>query len=206
VQAERRLSTTSYAILGLLSSGPHTAYEIAQQMQRSFDYIWPRARSGLYTEPKALVAARYATVSHESRGRRPRAVYAITRKGQRALSDWLDSTPSPPTIEIETILRVMFADRGTKAQLQSSLHALRDYATELQARLIAQGESYPREGPLAHRMHLVATGGRFLHEYADLLQRYAQWAISEIDRWPSTGPDAANRGPVILEEQLVLFT
>src|SRR5438105_9038733 len=104
-------------------------------MQRAFDYVWPRARSGLYTEPKSLVAAGYATVSHQRHGRRPRAVYTATAKGRRAFADWLDTTPAPPTIEIEAILRVMFADRGSKTQLLSSLRALRDQAQELQARL-----------------------------------------------------------------------
>jgi PadR family transcriptional regulator AphA len=205
VQPRPRLTTTSYAILGLLTSGPHSAYEIAQQMLRSFDYVWPRARSGLYNEPKSLVAAGYATVSHQSRGRRPRAVYTVTPRGRRAFADWLDTTPAEPAIEIEAILRVMFADRGTKSQLQSSLRALRRQAQELQARAIAQAESYPREGPLAHRMHLVASGGRFVHEYADLLRRYAEWALAEVQGWPSTGPQAAKRGPALLDEQLALF-
>jgi PadR family transcriptional regulator AphA len=200
-----RLTTTSYAVLGLLVSGPHTGYELAQQMQRAFDYVWPRARSGLYTEPKALVEAGYATVSHERHGRRPRAVYSVTPKGRRAFRSWLDESPAPPVVEIEAILRVMFADRGSKAQLQSALRTLRDQADELQSRALAQGASYPREGPLAERMHLIATGGRFVHEYAEMLRRYAAWALREVESWPSTGPAAAPRGPALLQEQLTLF-
>jgi PadR family transcriptional regulator, regulatory protein AphA len=201
----RRLTTTSYAVLGLLVSGPHTAYELAQQMERAFDYVWPRARSGLYTEPKLLVAAGLATVSHERTGRRPRAVYAVTPAGRRAFAEWLETPPTPPAIEVEAILRVMFADRGTQAQLLSALDALRDHASQLQARALAQAASYPQEGPLSERMHLVALGGRFVHEYAAMLERYAAWAIAEVDRWPSIGPDAAPRGRQILDEQLRLF-
>src|SRR5436305_1463203 len=121
--AATRLSTTSYAVLGLLVSRPHTAYDIAQQMQRAFDYVWPRARSGLYTEPKLLVKAGLASVSHERHGRRPRAVYTATPEGHRAFRDWLATPAAPPAIEIEAILRVMFADRGTKAHLLTTLHA-----------------------------------------------------------------------------------
>jgi DNA-binding PadR family transcriptional regulator len=175
-------------------------------MQRAFDYVWPRARSGLYTEPKLLVAGGYATVSHQRHGRRPRAVYAVTAKGRRAFAAWLDTAPGAPTIEIEAILRVMFADRGSKAQLQSVLRALHQQAEELQARAIAQAQSYSRQSPLAERMHLVATGGRFVHEYAALLRRYAEWALAEVEAWPSTGPDAAPRGMALLNEQLRLFS
>jgi DNA-binding PadR family transcriptional regulator len=205
MQAVPRLTVTSYAILGLLTSGPHTAYEIAQQMQRSFDYVWPRARSGLYTEPKALVEVGYATVSHEPHGRRPRAVYSATEEGRRAFADWLDTPVTPPTIEIEAILRVMFADRGTKDQLLAALASLHEQASELQARALAQGRSYPQEGPLEGRLHLVATGGRFIHRYAAMLQSYAAWARREVESWPSTGPEAAARGPALLAEQLAMF-
>jgi PadR family transcriptional regulator, regulatory protein AphA len=200
-----RLTTTSYAMLGLLVSGPHTAYELAQQMQRAFDYIWPRARSGLYTEPKLLFRAGLATVTHERHGRRPRAVYTVTPAGREAFAAWLETPTTPPAIEIEAILRVMFADRGTASQLLAALHALHDHASELQSRAIAQGASYPRHGPLSERLHLVALGGRFVHEYAAMLERYAAWALAEVNRWPSTGPDAAARGPRILDEQLTLF-
>jgi PadR family transcriptional regulator, regulatory protein AphA len=200
-----RLTTTSYAVLGLLVSRPHTAYEIAQQMQRAFDYVWPRARSGLYTEPKLLVKAGYATVSHESHGRRPRAVYTATPEGCRAFRRWLGTPAAPPVIEIEAILRVMFADRGTKPQLLAALRALSRQADELQTRALAQGAGYQPEGELADRMHLVATGGRFVHEYAGMLGSYAAWAIAEVETWPSTGADASPRGRELLEEQLALF-
>ena len=50
------LTTTSYAILGLLAIKPWSTYELAQQMDRSLGRIWPRAQSKLYEEPKKLVA------------------------------------------------------------------------------------------------------------------------------------------------------
>jgi hypothetical protein len=37
------------------------------------------------------------------------------------------------------------------------------------------------------------------------LERYSAWALAEVNRWPTTGPDAAPRGPQILDEQLKLF-
>jgi PadR family transcriptional regulator, regulatory protein AphA len=200
--ATPRLSTTSYAILGLLTAGPHTAYEIAEQMQRAFDFIWPRARSGLYSEPKRLVAAGLADVRHEHHGRRPRAIYSATAGGKREFARWLDEPPAPAVIEAEAILRVMFADRGDKQQLLRSLQTMRRQALELQARAVAQGAGYDREGPLRDRMHLVATGGRFVHDYSAMLLRYADWALDEVARWPSVGPAAAPRGQQILDDQL----
>jgi PadR family transcriptional regulator, regulatory protein AphA len=203
--ATPRLSTTSYAILGLLAARPHTAYELAEQMQRAFDFIWPRARSGLYSEPKRLVGAGLAEVRHEHHGRRPRAVYSATAGGKAEFTRWLDESPAPAVIEAEAILRVMFADRGNKQQLLRTLQTMRRQALELQARAVAQGASYERDGPLHDRMHLIATGGRFVHEYATMLRRYAEWALDEVENWPSVGAAAAPRGQQILEDQLELF-
>jgi len=50
------LTTTSYAVLGLLSIRPWSSYELTQQMDRSLGRIWPRAASKLYEEPKKLTA------------------------------------------------------------------------------------------------------------------------------------------------------
>jgi PadR family transcriptional regulator AphA len=200
-----RLTTTSYAILGLLTSGPHTGYEIARQMQRAFDYVWPRARSGLYTEPKRLVAAGLATVRHETHGKRPRAVYVATAEGHLEFARWLDQPAAAPVIEVEAILRLMFADRGSKEQLLATLRQLQDQAVALQVRALGQGAGYPREGPPGDRLHLVATGGRFVHEYAAMLQRYAAWALAEVEGWPSLAAEAAPHGRRILDEQLELF-
>ena len=49
------LTTTSYAILGLLNIKPWSGYELTQQAQRSLRYVWPKSESHLYAEPKRLV-------------------------------------------------------------------------------------------------------------------------------------------------------
>ena len=75
------LSTTSHAILGLLSLRSWTTYELAKQVQRSLGWFWPRAERKLYDEPKRLVAAGLASSEREMTGARPRTVYAVTRRG-----------------------------------------------------------------------------------------------------------------------------
>ena len=83
------LTSTSYAILGLLALKPWTTYELAQQMDRALGRFWPRAESRIYEEPKKLVARGLARASSEMVGKRPRTVYTITAKGRRALAEWV---------------------------------------------------------------------------------------------------------------------
>ena len=56
-------TTTSYAVLGLLSVRTWTTYELAKQVRRRLHWFWPRAERKLYDEPKRLVAAGLATAS-----------------------------------------------------------------------------------------------------------------------------------------------
>src|SRR5207247_7591166 len=80
------LTTTSYAILGLLAVKPWTTHELVQQVDRSLRRMWPRAQSKLYEEPKKLVAHGFARAADDSVGRRRRTRYTITAKGRRALA------------------------------------------------------------------------------------------------------------------------
>src|SRR5258708_13545323 len=91
------LTTTSYAILGLLALRDQTTYELAKQMRRTVGYVWPRAERKLYDEPKRLVEAGYARAVKDMVGRRPRTTYSITPAGREALSHWLYThVPAPP--------------------------------------------------------------------------------------------------------------
>src|SRR5438445_11514626 len=97
----RKLTTTSYAILGLFSLRPWSAYELAKQMRRSLRFYLPRAESALYEEPKNLVAHGLARAATERRGRRNVAIYSITAKGRRALEEWVQKPSAPPQFEAE---------------------------------------------------------------------------------------------------------
>src|SRR5436309_13332803 len=108
------LTTTSYAVLGLLSIKPWSSYELTQQMDRSLGRFWPRAVSKLYEEPKKLVSHGLARASTQRNGQRTRTVYTITLKGRRALAAWLQQPGDGPVLEFEQLLKVFFAENGTK--------------------------------------------------------------------------------------------
>ena len=51
-----RLTTTSHLTLAFLTLRRWSAYELAEQVARGWADYWPRAASGIYEEPKKLVA------------------------------------------------------------------------------------------------------------------------------------------------------
>src|SRR5437773_887235 len=108
------LNTTSYAMLGMLAIRPWSTYELAKHMDRSLGRLWPRARSNLFNEPKKLVVHGMAKSADEMVGKRPRTVYTITPKGRRALRGWLGEPGEGPVLEFEQLMKVFFADQGSK--------------------------------------------------------------------------------------------
>ena len=193
--ARRALTTTSYAILGLLSIRMWSAYELTRQMKRSLRFHWPRAESRIYMEAPNLVAHGLATAVEERTGKRRRTVYSITPKGRRALRDWLALPSAPPQFESEAQVRAMVAENGTKDDLLRTLRELSGQASEARSQLMRQGADYlTTGGPVPHRLHLIALNGRFLLAFTKLLDDWARWAEAEVGTWPDTAnvsPDRA---------------
>jgi DNA-binding PadR family transcriptional regulator len=186
---QRPLTTTSYAILGLLSVRPWSAYELTHQMKRGLRYTWPRTETRIYQEPKNLVAHRLATARTETNGRRRRTVYAITPRGRGALARWLQQPSAPPQFQSEAVLRATFADGGTKDGLLTTLRELRDHGQALREQLGSQAEEYiTTGGPFPQRLHLIALIGKFLSDYAALLEGWASWAEEQVSHWPAVTP------------------
>ena len=142
------MTTTSYAILGLLAVKPWTTHELVQQVDRSLRRLWPRAQSKLYEEPKKLVAYGYAKATDDPVGRRRRTRYAITAKGRRALAAWLQEPGEGPALEFEQLVKIHFADSGTKADIIANLEATRTWLLEQNNENLSAARAYlAGEGP-----------------------------------------------------------
>jgi PadR family transcriptional regulator, regulatory protein AphA len=181
------LTPTSYAMLGLLALRPWTTYELAKQMQRSVHWFWPRAERKLYDEPKRLAALGLAVATPVMTGRRASSVYEITGDGREALRSWLAGPDAAaPLVEIETLLRVFFADGAGTAVLTANIARLRSDAEVALAGLgiMAAGsavgdDAFPeRRATNALSMELIVR----LHE---AMRDWADWADAEVATWPS---------------------
>lgn len=181
------LSTTSHAILGLLSLRSWTTYELAKQVQRSLGWFWPRAERKLYDEPKRLVAAGLARSQREMTGARPSTVYTVTRQGRNALRRWLDEAPAPPTLEFEGMVKVFFADGGTLEQLRANLESIAETADARLADLGTKVDELVSGGrPFPERVHLNTLGLRFIIEHEQAISSWARWGLEQTAGWSST--------------------
>lgn len=183
------LNTTSYAVLALLGVRSWTTYELAQQMERSLSWFWPRATSVIYEEPKKLVAHGLARAGHAYTGRRRSTVYSITEAGRATLRDWLDRPAAGPSLEFEALVKVAFADHGNRDQLLATLAAIRADAQRRRDEARARIDEYrATEGPFPQRLPVIAITGKLLAEHCELLATWAAWAEDEVRRWPGVTP------------------
>jgi DNA-binding PadR family transcriptional regulator len=189
---ERSLTTTSYAVLSVLALGDHSTYELTRQMRLSLHYLWPRAESNVYAEPKRLVTAGLAESREEWNGSRRRTVYSITSAGRSALADWLASPSACQRYESESVLKVFFAENGTLDDLLTSIRALREDAVAALEHFQRVADRYAAgEGQYPERFALSALVARLLSEQQAATTRWAAWAEQLVSEWDTpSGADA----------------
>ena len=194
------LTTTSYAILGLLAVQSWSTYELTQQMDRSLGRFWPRAQSKLYEEPRKLVALGLASSEYEHVGRRPRTVYTITDEGRVELARWMAEPAAGPVLEFEQLLKLFLAENGTREDALCRLAEARAWAVEQNELNLAAARAY-REGagPFEQRAAQGSLVGGFLTEFYALVAEWADRSIRVVEQWPENVSQAES-DPALLAE------
>ena len=141
----------------------------------------------LYAEPKKLVEHGLATALQESVGQRNRTVYTITDEGRTALRGWMATTPQPPMLEAEALLRLLFAENGSIDDLMAALDQMADDAAEMYDQVVTINTGY-LDGlhPFPQRTHLSVLFATFQLELFDLIVNWVDFAKAEIATWPTT--------------------
>jgi DNA-binding PadR family transcriptional regulator len=176
-------TTTSYAVLGLLSVRSWTTYELAKQVRRSLNWFWPRAERKLYDEPKHLAARGYAVATEQFTGKRRSREYSITAEGRQALTDWLGEPAAPRTAEFEALVKVFFADCGDRDQLRRTLEGI---ATEARDRVTALSSMALAPPTFPERAHISALTLPLQLEQETAVLRWARWALGQVEQWDDT--------------------
>lgn len=191
VSQERVLTTTSYAVLSVLSLRDHSTYDLIRQMQLSMHYMWPRAESNVYAEPRRLVEAGLASAREEWNGQRRRTIYSITKAGRTALAKWVASPSARPRYESEALVKVMFAENGTREDLLGSIRAIAQDAADAVEHFRGIADRYAaNEGEYPRRFGLSGLALRLVAEQHATTLRWATWAEQVVQGWD--GPLSAD--------------
>ena len=188
-----KLSPTSYALLGLLTRAPQSAYELNQLMQGSLLRVyWPRAASHVYSEPKKLLAHGLVGEHEEHTGSRKRTVYTITPKGREALSAWLEEEgPSELRSQSEFMLKLILANEGPKEAAGNTLARASEESLADIEEAIAGIEAILQNPELAE--HGMPWNGISINLMAEILVARQRWHAYAEEAAVQAGK-AANSG------------
>jgi DNA-binding PadR family transcriptional regulator len=114
-------------MLGLLSFGPQSGYDLKQLADRSIrHFYWSPAKSQVYTELRRLKSFGLVEESLVEQESRPdKRIYAITPEGRSVLADWLNDPALDPTVyKSTTLMKIFFGASADPAALAAQLESM----------------------------------------------------------------------------------
>ncbi len=116
---------TGYVILGLLTEGPMTGYDIKKIIDFRFSFFWNESYGQLYPMLKALTEDNLITAEKHKEGR-SKVTYAITPEGRNTLTQWLEAPVEKETVRFELLLKMYFSGETSAAVMKSHVQAFMD--------------------------------------------------------------------------------
>jgi PadR family transcriptional regulator AphA len=120
------MSTTPYAVLGLLSIEPMSGYDIRRNLEESLSYFWSESYGQIYPALRKLEAARLIVpVKQAAPDTRRRKLYTLTAAGRARLRTWLSEPPKPQPPRSELLLKLFFGRQAAPGVCAAHLRRLR---------------------------------------------------------------------------------
>jgi DNA-binding PadR family transcriptional regulator len=121
-----QVTLTECAVLGLLTRGERSGYDLLKTIERSVDFFWTPAKSQLYALLPRLVERGLLSARRVRQDRRPdKTLYRITPTGREALREGLEHA-SPAVDRNPFELRVFFGDHMRPGAVRTMIEARRD--------------------------------------------------------------------------------
>jgi DNA-binding PadR family transcriptional regulator len=103
------LPTSAYAILGLLTFGEQSGYDLQKLVEQSVGHFFDPAKSQIYSVLRRLVEAGFAVERPVPQDDRPdKRMYRATGAGERALGAWLAAPPDDDVYRSPFLIHLFF--------------------------------------------------------------------------------------------------
>jgi DNA-binding PadR family transcriptional regulator len=141
------LTATGRVILGMLSLGSQTGYEIKSFVDKTTRHFWAASYGQIYPELRRLEEQGLVRGRFEPTGGRARTVFELTDAGRAALHAWLGSDTEPVNeLRDESMLKLFFSDSGDPQLRIDNIRAMRELHERTLAQLSAL-EPHASQGP-----------------------------------------------------------
>lgn len=156
-----RKSRTPYAILGALSHGPKSGYDISRLFDSQSLFFWSESYGQIYPTLKRLLEDEMVEMKSEARESGPeRKIYSVTESGTEHLQVWLDDRALKSSVRDEFMLKLYFSPETDKAKTIERLELLQ---TQVEQHIETLNEESEDFGDELHR-DLALSWARHYHE------------------------------------------
>jgi PadR family transcriptional regulator, regulatory protein AphA len=163
-------------LLGLLTAGERTGYELTRDFDVSLANVWGASHSQIYPELAKLDAA--GLIRKTEAGPRGSQRYAITPVGEAAVRTWLAETRPSQDPRAEWMVRVFFLGLLPLDKAAAYLADQRQLHAETLERYRAKTEFCSLDDPESRWSRIALEAGiRFEAAMSD----WAAWAIAELE-------------------------
>jgi len=139
------LTTPDFVVLGMISRGASSGYEIKKWVATSIRFFWTISEAQIYPSLERLERAALVASRPAPNGRRRRRAFELTPAGRRVLHDWLvRAEPMPFELRDVALVRLFFADSLSRPEARALLDAVRRRS---EARIAALQAIEPTAGP-----------------------------------------------------------
>lgn len=165
-----------HAVLGLLTSGPASGYDLLKRFDGSIANVWSATQSQIYGELTKMDEEGLVRVVAE--GPRGRKEYAITPQGRDHLQHWMTEVDPEPLRRNAMLLRVFFLHLIPPDQAAAYLRRQADIAARQHTELTGIAASIQGDPDDETKFGRIALEWGL--RVSELVQDWAQWAEDQL--------------------------
>lgn len=200
-----RLTTTSYALLGLLSISPMSGYDLHQAVSRSIAHFWPVSKTQVYSELARLEPSGLIEGTDVPQERLPdKRVFRLSAAGEEALDEWLSSEPVEALqMRVPFLIKTLLGHRRSPDETRALLAQVGAGARDKAAAFARFDELLAEAPDTAYARATVSFGQKIAHAIAEWAEEAAglipekQYRFDPRRRAPKRAPALLLAGPEV---------
>ncbi|MGA2086852.1 MAG: PadR family transcriptional regulator [Terracidiphilus sp.] len=190
----KRSSSSMDVLLGLLTIGPMSGYDLGQAIRTSVGFFWNESYGQIYPNLKNLAAEGLVTSKTErQKGKPDRHIYSITKKGRERLAAWLAVEPQPEIPRNELLLKLFFGAQVPAEILIGYVETMVEKERALVQKFIETGKTVSAQQQFPDTPYWKMTA-RFGQLELEAHLRWGEEALAELRKIAKKQQRPAERG------------
>jgi len=169
-------------LLGLLTIGPMSGYDLGQAIRTSVGFFWNESYGQIYPNLRNLAAEGLVISKTErQKGKPDRHVYSITKRGRERLAAWLAIAPQPEIPRNELLLKLFFGAQVPAEILIGYVETMVEKERALVQKCIEAGKAVSAQEQYPDTPYWLMTA-RFGQLELEAHLRWGEEALAELHR------------------------